>query len=367
MSVPEVPPRRGAPAPGASAAGVLGVVRLVALALALSLGAPGARLLRADEPPAPAAPSTAQAAPAQAVDPLVFGTYPLHARSVVDGDTLRVEGERPIRVLGLDCEEVFHDAAERAAAEADFDAYARAKRGAAPRPVKFGTPAGEAAREFVRAFVRGVERVRLERDERGGHEIDGFDRRLAHVILLRAAGEQNLAVEVVRAGHSPYFVKYGRARRFHAELAAAEVEARRAQRGIWGSTGPRHYPDYDERLPWWEERAQQLDRWRAGPAATTRIELGTERSVEQLAQAVGQEVVVFGALNNLRTESWPHLIWLTHRRGADVTLVVRKQEVWSALDLDALASRFVTVGGTVSLYRGRPQIEIQDAAQVSTR
>jgi len=297
----------------------------------------------------------------------VLGTFALHPQSVVDGDTLRVEGQGPVRVLCVDCEEVFHAAADREAAEADFDAYARAKRATSPVPVKFGTPAGSAASEFVRAFLEGVERVRLERDEVDGHDVDAYERRLAHVLVLRPAGEQNLAVEIVRAGHSPYFVKYGRSRRFHAELVAAQAEARAALRGIWAEQGPRHYPDYDERLVWWEQRALQVEAWRALPAAPTRIELGTEKASAQLTACVGQVVVVFGAAGRMRLDAWPRLIWLAHKRGADLTLVVREAEVWAALDLDALARRFATVTGPVSLYQGRPQIEITDPLQVSTR
>ncbi len=331
-----------------------------------SLGALQLPPLRAEEPGAPAPVRSAPRAPP--TDPLLLGTFPLDAgSSVVDGDTLRLVGQPPIRVLCLDCEEVFHNEADRAAAEADFDAYARAKRGSSLLPVKFGTPAGTAAREFVRAFLEGVERVRLERDEVGGHELDGFERRLAHVVVVRPTGEQNLAVEVVRAGHSPYFEKYGRSRRFHAELVAAQAQARAAARGIWGSEGPRHYPDYEERLAWWEQRALQLEAWRALPAAPTRIELGTERASEQLAASVGREVVVFGTVGRLRMDAWPRLIWLVHQRGADFTLVVRDVEVWAALDQAALASRFVTVTGPLSLYRGRPQIELKDPSQVSTR
>ena len=324
--------------------------------------------LRAEEPAAPVQPVSPPAPSLPPADPLVVGTFELqHLTSVVDGDTLRVLGQAPIRVLCLDCEEVFHAAADRAAAEVDFDAYARAKRGTSPVPVKFGTPAGAAATEFVRAFLEGVERVRLERDEVGGHDVDAYERRLAHVLVLRATGEQNLAVEVVRAGHSPYFVKYGRSRRFHAEFVAAQAQARAALRGIWGAQGPRHYPDYDERLAWWEQRALQLDFWRALPAAPTRIELGTEQASERLMASVGQVVVVFGAAGRMRLDAWPRLIWLAHKRGADLTLVVRDAEVWAALDLDTLARRFVTVTGPVSLYQGRPQIEITDPLQVSTR
>lgn len=315
-------------------------------------------------PQVPPAPPAAKAPPA--TDPLVIGTFDVTVASVTDGDTIRVQGEPPVRVIGLDCEEVFKNAADRASAQADFAAYARAKRGASPRPVKFATPAGEAAKAFVQALFERVRRVRLERDEVGGHELDTFDRRLAHVVLLTDQGESQLAVEVVRAGHSPYFVKYGRSLRLDAALAKAQAEARAQKRGVWAESGPAHYDDYAERLAWWESRARQVDAWRAVPAAPDRIALGTLQAAERLAARVGQEATVFGTLRGLRTEAWPHLLWLTDRRGADVAVAVFEESAWSALDLDALGSRFVTVTGPVTLYRGRPQIEVRRPDQIST-
>ena len=336
---------------------------LAALLLASWIRSPA----RAEDPPAPAAPAPATAPKAPAKDPLLIGVYDVTIDAVVDGDTIRVPGEPAIRLLGVDCEEVFKDARDRAAAESDFAAYAKAKRGASPTPVKYGTPAGEAAKAAVRALFADAPRVRLERDEVGGHEHDGFGRRLAHVVLLPARGERNLAVEVVRAGHAPHFVKYGRTRRFDAELAAAQQEARAAKRGIWSASGPAHYPDYDERLAWWEERALQVDAWRAAPAAPERIELGTLDAGARLAARVGQEAVLFGTVKQVGERGPPFLLWLADRQGADVPVVVFDEQVWKALDQAALERRFVTVKGPVSLFRNRPQVEVTKADQVSTK
>ena len=75
------------------------------------------------------------------------GTYGLGPEDVHDGDSLRVEGVGAVRVLGIDCEEIFRSPADQLAAERDFAAYARSRRGDAPEPVKFPTPAGEAAKD----------------------------------------------------------------------------------------------------------------------------------------------------------------------------------------------------------------------------
>jgi endonuclease YncB( thermonuclease family) len=336
--------------------------------VALLLALVGPRNALAEEPAAPAAPAAPPSAPARGATAaeLVLGTYPLGADALVDGDTLRVAGVGSVRILGLDCEEVFKNARDRAAAAADFAAYARAQRGESKTPVKFGTPDGEAARELVRGLLAQATTVRLERDEVGGHERDGFDRALAHAILIGPAGEKHLALEVVRAGLSPYFVKYGRTRRWHAELAAAELEARAAKRGVWSPEPARHYPDYDERLAWWAEREAQVERWRAEPAAPERVYLGTVGAHERVAARVGAEVVLFGTVARTRLDGWPRILWLSNRRGADVAAVVHSEAVWNALDHEALARRFVTVRGTVTLYEGRPQVEIGRPEQVTT-
>lgn len=344
--------------------------RVLAWLLALACGLAAAR---ADPPPSaggaapPQAPPEPPAPAARPAEPLVVGVFDVTAETVVDGDTLRLPGQPSLRVLGLDCEEVFRAAADRAAAAADFAAYARAKRGDSRLPVKYGTPAGDAAREHVRALLRGVSRMRVEKDEVGGREIDLYGRRLAHVVLLAERGETNLGVEVVRAGHSPYFVKYGRLLRFDAAFAAAQAQARAAKRGICGAGGPAHYPDYEERLRWWEERAEQVDAWRALPAAPERIELGAPGAAERLATRVGKEVVLFALARTLPTRGPPYVIWLSDRRDADVPAVVFDEEVWRALDREALARGYVTVRGPVTLYRGRPQVAITRAEQISVR
>jgi endonuclease YncB( thermonuclease family) len=331
----------------------------VALLLVLALGLPP-RGAAAEPPPAPGAPP---AAPLLA-DDVVLGVFDLPADPVVDADTIRVAGRPNVRVLGIDAEEVFKDEADRAHAAADFDAYAREKRGGAPTPVKFGTPEGEAARDFARALFAGVSRVRLERDAPGDRDVDTYGRGLAHVVLLRGTEEVLLAEAVIRAGHSPYFVKYGASRRYDARLRAAEREARDAHRGIWGSDGPRHYPDYPERLAWWQARERQVARWRAGPTTPERIALGVPAESRRLAASVGRDVVVFGFLSRTKTDAWPKILYLADEPRRDFAVVVFDEAVWNALDLAAVKRMYVIVRGRVTRYGDRPQIVLESADQV---
>jgi len=326
-------------------------------------------------PPAPAPPSSATAPdPAPARDPLLLGEFALGERAVIDGDTLRLPAgalARSVRVACVDAEEIWHEGeeADRAAALTDFDAYARAKRGASRTPVKFGTPAGEAAAAFARAFFSGLATMRLERDA-PGRDFDGHGRLLAHVIVRREGKDVLFAEALVRAGLSPYFVKYGRSRRFDAALVAAQREARAAGRGIWGKD-PRHYADYDERLAWWETRAKQVDAWRVDREkpenAATFVELGVAADSARLSTLLGRTVTVFGSLDHVDAEGEPRRILLVDQPHRPFPLVVFDGRVWSGIDLAPIEASFVRVTGTLSEYRGRVQMKIEHPEAISTR
>ena len=186
---------------------------------------------------------------------LLIGEYRLADNPVVDGDTIRVESvDGSIRLLSIDTEEKLRGKADRAAAAKDFEQYLKKKRGEATRPQKAGTPMGEEASKFAKAFFDGAETVRLERDD--PKEIRGhYGRLLAYAFVEKNGRWTSYNVECVRAGMSPYFTKYGYSHRFHNQLAHAEIEARQAKRGIWDPDA-QGYGDYDERKAWWNARAE---------------------------------------------------------------------------------------------------------------
>ena len=60
----------------------------------------------------------------------------------------------------------------------------------------------------------------------------GAGRYLAYVMVKKDGNWVNYNIECVRHGFSPYFVKYGRSRRFHREFLEAQKLARDAKLGI---------------------------------------------------------------------------------------------------------------------------------------
>ncbi len=325
-------------------------------------------------PPPPAVPAPGSTSAASVPPGLLLGKFTLPPDPVTDGDTIRLPAGAPaksVRVACVDAEEVWHkgEEADRAAAEQDFDAYAKAKRGDAATPRKFGTPAGEAAKAFAEELFRGVTAVRLERDE-PGRDFDGYGRVLAHVFLAKDGRDVLMGEALVRAGWSPYFVKYGRSRRFDARFEAAQAEARAARRGIWGDA-VKHYPDYADRLVWWESRAKQVDAWREDVAkakdSSTMIELGVPGETARLEGLLGRTVTVFGSLDHEITDRPPKRILLVDRPDAPFPVVVFDPKVWAAIDHPSVQAAFVRVTGVLTEFRGRPQIKIEDPSAISTR
>jgi endonuclease YncB( thermonuclease family) len=348
---------------------------LVAALLAAVVCAGGA--CAEDAVPAVPAPGAATGGPSPVAPPPAatsastdLGAFRLAADAVVDADTLRLESPREsVRVHGIDAEEVFHDERERREAEADFAAYAARKRGSGSFPVKFPTPAGEAAKAWAARFLEGVKVVRLESDE-PGRDRDGYGRRLAHVFVPRGAGEVLFAEEVVRAGWSPYFVKYGRSLRYDARLTAAQEEARARRRGIWGDA-VHHYPDYAERLAWWDSRAKQVDAWdretREQPGRLDRIRLGVPAETARLASLVGKSVTLFASVDREDLEGDAPRVLLIDRPRKPFAVVVPDRAVWDALDHRGLLSRFVRVTGVLEERRGRHFVTLRSASDLSTR
>ena len=309
-------------------------------------------------------------ADAKPADPLVIGTWPASVECVVDADTVRIgEKRQGVRILAVDAEEVFREPKDRKAAEQDFAAYAKAKRGESKYPVKYGTPAGEAAREFVKGLMDGVTHIRLERDAVGDRAKGTYGRLLGHVFLVKPDGDVLLSEALIRAGHSPYFNKYGRSRRFDARLNAAQAEARKAERGIWGKDGPAHYPDYEERVRWWTKRADLVDRWRAVAAKPDHVTLGAPDADAKLKALIGKEAVVFGVFDReLKVSSGTQRVFLlSHERRRGFPFVVFDPKVAATLDLEELGAWQVTLRGKITLYKERPQMVIESPTQISTR
>lgn len=126
------------------------------------------------------------------IGPVPNRWHPVTLVNVVDGDTIKVKwkGEiTPVRLINI-------DTAER------------------------NEPGYEAATTYLKSMLRGATAVMMEFEKDGVHARDRFGRLLCYVWL----NGKCLNVEMVRAGHSPFYTKYG-AGKYPAKFREAIREA----------------------------------------------------------------------------------------------------------------------------------------------
>jgi endonuclease YncB( thermonuclease family) len=343
-----------------------------------------AEVFRVPEPapaPAPAPAAPAEAAPqAQAVEAfagapsrdtpaaLIVGHFPLSQdRPIIDGDTIRVEGlDATLRLLSIDTEEHYRSEADRREAELDFDAYVRARQEGRAEPGSYGTPMGIEATRFAERFFEGHTFVLLEYDHenrRRGY----YGRHLVYVFVLKDGAWVNYNVEAVRAGMSPYYMKYGYSTRFHDAFVAAEEEAREQRRGIWAA-GAKAYPDYDVRIALWRHRADTLARFHENHGDNPRfVDVGADGAMERLLALEGEVVTIFGAVGRERErDEPPFIVPIQHRRGNDFAIVAFERPDLDRLNLHRFAGEYAYLRGRLTTYRGRPQILARNVERVWT-
>lgn len=178
---------------------------------------------------------------------------------IFDGDTFRmVQGNKAytLRLVGLDTEETFKQGVMTFNSMKEFKKYCAEKRKGSPRPVKFGTPSGEYAKEWARKWFRDVREIKLEYDEEH-RKLGNYGRLLVYVFGKKGGKWRNYNLEAVQTGMSPYYYKYGFLTKYHKEFMEAHEKAKTNQLGIWNPSPPKdqyHYIDYPERELWWKER-----------------------------------------------------------------------------------------------------------------
>ncbi|MBX5480248.1 MAG: thermonuclease family protein [Myxococcaceae bacterium] len=286
---------------------------------------------------------------------LVIGEFPIDgANAVIDGDTIRVKGlDSSMRLLGIDTEETFKKPFEREAFARGWEQYKKEMKGDATRPVKMATPLGEDAKHWAQAFFEGVTTVRLERDHPG--EIrDYYGRYLAYVFAKKNGEWVNYNIECVRAGMAPYFTKYGRSRRFDKEFREAQAQAMAQKIGIW-DPNRLHYDDYEERLRWWNGRADVIARFeKEAEDNPNYITLTRWNALLQLEQHLGEEVVVLGAVNEIKLgDRGPTVVKLGRSRGHDFDVVFFDKDVALASGVLMAKGEYVRIRGTVHKYVNR--------------
>lgn len=240
-------------------------------------------------------------APHQEASPAPEGALELFdVERVVDGDTLhvRVDGERvKLRLLSVDTE-------EKLTGRANIS------------PTKPETVFGEASALWAQEFFDGlapegqVPQVGLGFPD-GEERYDVYGRLLCHVLL---ADGSDFNLQLVREGWSPYFNKYGNSRINHVGFVEAQALAQREQLGIWNPgtnrssdpESPSARRPYAALLPWWDARADAIERFRQRHAENPirYVDAEDPENLEWAAMAceAGARVEVFGSIFRLFDE-----------------------------------------------------------------
>jgi micrococcal nuclease len=125
-------------------------------------------------------------------------------KRVVDGDTLVLQGDKRVRLMGVDTPETV-------------------------KPEHAVEPWGPEATEFTREFVAAGQ-VRLEFDR---VRLDRFNRYLAYVWV----GDKLLNEELLRAGLARWERGYDYSQRMKTRFRRAQHEAQESHRGLWSGPG----------------------------------------------------------------------------------------------------------------------------------
>jgi endonuclease YncB( thermonuclease family) len=290
---------------------------------------------------------------------------------VVDGDTVWVDGlDASLRLLGIDAEETFKNEADRRAVESDWAGYLKAKRGTSRRPVKIASPLGEQAKNWAKTWFDGIDKVRIERDHPA--EIrDVYDRYLAYVVANKGGKWLCFNVELVRAGMSPYFPKYGNSRRYHKDFIAAQDEAKQAQRGIW-APNTMHAPDYPEREAWWSARGNFVDEFRKeSDGKSNYVDISHWDALKVIEDHIGKEVKILGTVADISTGTkGPARAELARSRTKGFPLIFFDRDVLGTSGLYEWKSEYVVVTGTPTFYTNKKtgqkslQIQVERASQI---
>lgn len=286
---------------------------------------------------------------------LLIGEFPLRQnKPILDGDTVMVDGlDTSLRLIGIDTEETFKKDWERTLYAKGFEQYKKALRGNSRRPVKMATPMGEEATRWAEKFFEGIRTVRLERDHPG--ELRGFyGRYLAYVFAMKNGKWVNYNIECVRAGMSPYYAKYGLSRRFHKEFLEAEAEARAQKIGIW-DPNKESYGDYEERQAWWFRRGSIIDYFDTEEKKHDNyFALTRYNAMLELDKRVGQEVVVFGAIGDIRyNQRGPTLVKLSRTRTESFDVIFSDKDVFNSLNLEEQKGEYIFVRGFLRRYKNK--------------
>lgn len=290
---------------------------------------------------------------------------------VVDGDTFKFKHlDKSTRLLCIDTEETYKgkNAEQKTAAITDnwFEYYKDQKlEKKSDHPIKLDSPFGYETALWAQDFFKDAKRIRIEKDDTL-RSIDMFGRYLVYVFAEKNGKFVNYALECVRLGYSPYFNKYGNSARFHKEFVEAQEYAKANKLGIWNPK-TKCYPDYDERVKWWNERADQLDNFYAKYANDKSIiNLLNSDAEVNLKNNLGKEITVFGNIGEIYSDRFPYLMRVALTKEVSFDIVVEEEylPVFKEIDTKRMDSYYFYCTGKLENREKKFKMKLKSKDQI---
>lgn len=290
---------------------------------------------------------------------------------IIDGDTFKFKKtDKSKRLLFLDTEETFKgkNALEKSSeiAENWMDYYFRVKlEKGTDYPIKLESPFGYETVEWTSDFFKGVQRVRIELDD-SLRTMDVYGRELVYVFVEKDGKFINYNLECVKRGYSPYFNKYGNSKRFHADFLNAQEYAQKNRLGIWNPAA-KCYPDYDDRIKWWNDRAAQIDNFNLKYLNNpVYINLLNNDASAKLFENIGKVITVFCTVTEVLTNRFPYLLRIMLSKDVFVDLYINETEsvILNQLDIGKIENYLFYCTGLVELNGNKFRIKLSDKLQI---
>jgi micrococcal nuclease len=295
----------------------------------------------------------------------------LKLSKVIDGDTIKIQlddKEESIRFVCLDTEESQHGS-DKPVTNAGILAskWAKAYFGANEQ----GMPSGD-VRVDIEFDTNDPVQVCLRKHR------DNYGRLLCYV--YKTGTQENSNLRLVQEGWSPYFVKYGRSRLYHAQFMEAEAHSQGLGTAIWNpdTNADGNRRDYSTLIPWWHMRDSVVQDYRLfgiqGGALSVRVDYD---AIVEAAKAVNQITVLCdlqsginkwtggGALIYAGSIYQKFNLWIPNRDSPEAQAILRLIENRYGNQ----GRNYVYVTGEASLYppneQGKPQMVISDVEQLN--
>jgi micrococcal nuclease len=207
---------------------------------------------------------------------------------------------------------------------------------------------------------------------------DNYGRLLAYV--YKSEDKENSNIRMVQEGWSPYFVKYGRSRLYHAQLMEAEAKAQAENLPIWNPETNKggNRRDYSTLIPWWTMRDSVVQDYRhyGLQAGALSVRIDYDAIVE--AAKAGNQITVLcdlqsginkwtdgGALIYAGSIYQKFNLWIPNSDSPGAQTILRLIETRYG---KGGRRNYVYVTGEASLYppneQGKPQMVITDVEQL---